>query len=85
MIRTHTEKKSESVSLSKHEYIRLKQQARAYRILVTKITELQMKDPLDEVVEDFKNTNLYTKNFLDDFESGLRRSSYSKKYAAKAS
>lgn len=78
-------KKNENVFIPKREYVRLKQQAKAYRFLAAKISELRLKDPIDEIVEDFRKTDIYAQNFLDDFEKGLRKSSYSKRYAAKAS
>lgn len=71
------------VTLQKTEYDRLKRQASAYRRFAEKFFELMVKDPIEEVVEDFRKTNLYTENFLKDLESGLRQSSYAKKYGNK--
>lgn len=72
--------KKEVVTLSKSDFLDLKHQAQAYQFLVAKVFELPLKDPVGKVVEDFKKTGLYTKEFLQDFESGLRKSSYIKKY-----
>ncbi|NCT00232.1 hypothetical protein CO116_00235 [Candidatus Falkowbacteria bacterium CG_4_9_14_3_um_filter_38_19] len=71
------------VSLPKTEYEKLKRQATAYREVAEKFFELIVKDPIEEVVEDFRKTNLYTEDFLRDLESGLRQSSYAKKYGNK--
>jgi len=73
------------VAVSKTEYEKLKRQATAYRRFAKKFFELIIKDPIKEVVEDFRKTNLYTKEFLKDLESGLRKSSYAKKYGDKTS
>ena len=72
------------VTLPRHEYTRLKQEARAYRVLATKVFELPLKDSIDQVVVDFKKTDIYSDGFLLDLESGLRKSSYPQKYGAKA-
>lgn len=72
---------NDAVTLSKQEYLRLKQQAQAYRIMAARMFELPLRDPVDEVVADFKATDLYTDEFLADLEDGLRKSSYAKKYA----
>ncbi len=76
--------KSKSViTLSKEKYLRLKQEAEAYRIMVAKVFELPLRDQVDAVIADFKATDLYTKEFLMDLKDGLNKSSYSKKYANK--
>ena len=68
------------VTLPKQEYLRLKQQAQAYRSMVAKLFELPLRDPIDEIMADFQDTNLYSDDFLTDLENGLRKSSYAKKY-----
>ncbi|MCX6786203.1 MAG: hypothetical protein NTZ18_05175 [Candidatus Komeilibacteria bacterium] len=68
------------VTLPKQEYLRLKQQAQAYRSMVARLFELPLRDPINEVMGDFRNTNLYADGFLSDLEEGLRKSSYAKKY-----
>lgn len=78
-------KLAEIVSLPKDEYLRLKQEAGAYRFMATKIHELPLKDPVKDLMADFKSTNLYTDDFLADMEEGLRKSSYAKKYAHQTS
>ncbi|MBU1178892.1 hypothetical protein KKB69_00935 [Patescibacteria group bacterium] len=70
-----------NITLPKTEYQQLKRQADAYRRFVAKFFEMAIKDPIKEVTEDFRKTNLYTKEFLMDLESGLRKSSYAKKHA----
>ena len=78
----HSTKVGGAVTLPKEEYLRLKQQALAYQNLATEVFELPFKNPIGEVVADFKATNLYTKEFLTDLEDGLRKSSYAKRYAS---
>lgn len=72
---------NDAITLSKQEYLRLKQQAQAYRTLTARMFELPLRDPIDEVVADFRATHLYTDEFLADLEDGLRKSSYAKRYA----
>ena len=71
------------ITLPKTEYERLRWQASAYRKFAEKFFELIVKDPIEEVVGDFRKTNLYTENFLKDLESGLCKSSYAKKHGNK--
>lgn len=65
-----------SITLPETEYRKLKRQAQAYRGFAARFFELIIKDPIQEVVDDFQKTNLYSKEFLEDLESGLRKSSY---------
>ena len=71
------------VAVPKTEYEKLKRQATAYRRFAEKFFESVIKDPIEEVVEDFRKTDLYTEEFLKDLENGLRKSSYAKKYGNK--
>lgn len=73
------------VKVPKMEYLRLKKQAEAYRIISARVFELPLCDPIHAVVDDFRETDLYTEEFLADLEDGLRKSSYTKKYAHQAS
>ncbi len=77
----HTATINDSITLSKQEYLRLKKQARAYLAMTARMFELPLRDSVDEVVADFRATNLYTVEFLADLEDGLRKSSYAKRYA----
>ncbi|MEA3344527.1 MAG: hypothetical protein U9Q16_02525 [Patescibacteria group bacterium] len=77
----HTTKSKDVVTVPKQEYLRLKQQAKAYRSMAAKVFELPLKNIVNEVVADFRVTNLYTDEFLMDLDDGLRKSSYTKKYA----
>ena len=67
-----------NITISKEEYEKLKQQAKAYQKLTSRIFEFVLHDPVQEVVKDFQKTDLYTEDFLTDLESGLRKSSYAK-------
>lgn len=74
------------VEIPKTEYEQLKKQAGAYRRFAAKFFESIIQDPIDQVVEDFRKTNLYTEEFLRDLETGLRKSSYLlKRYGNKTS
>ena len=73
-----------NVTIPKAKYEMLQRQGRAYRKLAEHIFELAIQDPVEDVVEDFKGSNLYTDEFLKDLEDGLRKSSYVKKYVKKA-
>jgi hypothetical protein len=74
-------KQSTKISVPKQEYLSLKHQAQAYRNLVSSVFKQPLKDPVAEVVGDFKKTDLYTGEFLNDLEDGLSKSSYKQKYA----
>lgn len=69
-----------TITLPKTEYQRLKLQAKAYQKIMGKFFELAVKDPLWQIVDDFRKTNIYTKGFLEDLESGLKKSSYLLKF-----
>lgn len=68
----------ETITISKKEYKALVSQAKAYQKLAKGFFENVVKDPINEVVSDFKKTNLYTGEFLEDLEKGLRKSTYIK-------
>lgn len=67
------------VNISKEEYQKLKKQSEAYKKLASRFFETIVKDPIKDVIQDFRQSNLYTKDFLSDLENGLRKSSYSVK------
>ena len=67
-----------NVTISKTEYRKLKQQAKAYQKLTKRFFEFIIQAPTEEVVEDFRKTDLYTDGFLKDLEDGLRKSLYFK-------
>lgn len=64
------------VTIPKTEYEQLRRQAEAYRKFTEKLFESVIRAPIEEIVEDFRKTGLYTEGFLRDLESGLRQSSY---------
>lgn len=68
------------VTITKQEYLRLKKQSQAYLAMAARMFELPLRDPVDEVMADFRATNLYTGEFLKDLEDGLRKSSYAKEH-----
>ncbi|OHA91499.1 MAG: hypothetical protein A2832_00615 [Candidatus Zambryskibacteria bacterium RIFCSPHIGHO2_01_FULL_44_22b] len=67
------------ITISREEYVRLKRQSEAYKNLAGRFFETAVKDPITNVVKDFRRTGLYTREFLSDLEKGLRKSSYSSK------
>ena len=69
----------ETITISKSEYKKLLSKAEAYKRLAESIYENAITDPIDEIVSDFKKTNLYTDDFISDLKAGLEKSSLSKK------
>ena len=68
-----------TMSISKNEYRSLQRQAKAYQKLMSQLFESALSGSVDSVVEDFKNTKLYSAAFLKDLKEGLQKSSYSKR------
>lgn len=75
---------TETITVSKIEYNRLKQQAMAYRKFTARFFDFLIKDSVKNVVDDFRQTNLYTEDFLNDLENGLSDSTYFQNYGNKA-
>ncbi|MDQ3022027.1 MAG: hypothetical protein M3R36_15865 [Bacteroidota bacterium] len=69
----------DTVTISKSEYKKLLSKAEAYKKLAESIFENAINDPVNEIVSDFKKTNLYTDEFISDLKAGLEKSSLSKK------
>ena len=69
----------DTITISKNKYSELKRQADAYKKLSSRFFESIVKDSIEEVVNDFRKTNSYTKEFLTDLEDGLTKSSYAKR------
>lgn len=69
----------ETITIPKSEYKKLLSKAAAYKKLAKSIFENAINDPVDEIVSDFKKTDLYTDEFLSDLKEGLEKSSLSKK------
>lgn len=67
-----------NVTITKTEYQALKRDASAYRKLAASVYKKAIQDPIQSVVEDFRNTKLYNESFLKDLEEGLNKSSYGK-------
>ncbi|MGR3318599.1 MAG: hypothetical protein ACUZ8O_08980 [Candidatus Anammoxibacter sp.] len=68
-----------NVTIPEKEYQKLKQQSKAYEKLTKRLFESVVRTPVDEVIEDFRKSNIYTEDFLKDIEDGLRKSSYNKR------
>lgn len=68
-----------TVKVPEKEYKRLERQARAFRLFATHVFESVLRDPVEDVVEDFRKTGKYTPEFLVDLEDGLRKSSFAKR------
>jgi len=69
----------EYVTLSKKEFKKLTSKANAYDKLAKSFFHNIVNEPVEIVVNDFKNTNLYSNAFIKDLEESLRKSSYVKK------
>lgn len=70
---------SNTITISRTEYRSLRKQAEAFRKFAGKVFEAALSGNIDDVVTDFRNTNLYSDEFLKDLESGLKKSSYAKR------
>ncbi len=68
----------ETITIPKTEHKKLLSRAKAYEKLAGSIFENAIKDPVKDIVSDFKKTNLYSDEFLTDLESGLKKSSLAK-------
>ena len=66
------------ITISKTEYSKLRKEAKAYRTVAARLFELLIKDPVKNVVEDFRASKLYSREFIADLEDGLRKSSYTR-------
>ncbi len=66
------------VTIPQTEYTHLLKQVTAYRKLVGDLFGSVIHGSVEDVVMDFRKTNLYTDEFLVDLESGLKKSSLGK-------
>lgn len=66
------------ITLPKIEYDILSKQAQAYRKIMGRIFEFVIRDSAENVVNDFRKTDLYSEEFLKDLKIGLKKSSYFK-------
>ena len=67
-----------TVTIPQKEYRKLRRQAAAYRKLAGTLFKSVVRDPVEDVVEDFRKTELYTEAFLRDLKEGLQKSSYAR-------
>ena len=67
-----------TVTIPKIKYEQLKRQANAYRRFFAKFSEISIHEPIQEIIENFRKRDLYTKQFLQSLEVGLRRASSGK-------
>lgn len=65
-----------TITIPRKEYKKLRRHAAAYHKLAGVLFKTVVKDPVEDVVGDFRKTGLYTEVFLRDLGEGLRRSSY---------
>ena len=66
----------ETVRIPKKEYNRLKKIESVYSRISETLYENLLEDSVDDIVSDFRETNLYADEFLYDLENGLKKSSY---------
>lgn len=71
-----------TVKVPEKEYKRLSRQAWAFRVFASHVFESVLRDPVEDVVEDFWKTGKYTPAFLLDLEDGLRKSSLARRHRA---
>ena len=67
-----------TVTIPQKEYRKLRRQAAAYHKLAGTLFKSVVRDPVEDVVEDFRKTELYTEAFLRDLKEGLQKSSYAR-------
>jgi hypothetical protein len=65
----------ETVTIPKSEYIRLNKISEIYNRFAETVFENIIDDPIDEVVKEFRETDIYTSEFIKDLEAGLKKSS----------
>jgi len=68
----------ETITIPKEEYELLKSQAQIYRSIASDFFRTIGNDNLKNILSEFKDTNLYSDEFLSDLENGLAKSSYFK-------
>lgn len=69
----------ESITIPKKEYKKLVSKAKAYEKLAESFYKNTLIDSVDNIVSDFRRTDLYTDEFLKDLAEGLNKSSLVKK------
>lgn len=67
-----------TLTIPKNEYDLLNSQASAYKKLISRLFEFVVKDNEENLINDFRQTNLYSEDFLNDLKSGIQKSSYLK-------
>ena len=65
----------ETITISNKDYKKLVSRAKAYEKLAESIFVNVINDPVEDIVSDFRKTDLYTEEFLTDLEEGLKKSS----------
>lgn len=60
------------ITISREKYKALLFEANAYRKLASTIASQAIERPVSEIVASFRATNLYSKGFLSDLDSGLK-------------
>ncbi|OIO44697.1 hypothetical protein COU05_01330 [bacterium (Candidatus Gribaldobacteria) CG10_big_fil_rev_8_21_14_0_10_37_21] len=73
----------DTITVSKIEYKKLKKQADAFKLFAGYFFASLVADSPQDVINDFRKTNLYTESFLKDLKEGLADSSYLKNYGDK--
>ncbi len=69
----------EKVTITKKEHNKLLAKAKAYEKLAGIFFENVVKDPIDDIMLDFRKTGKYSNDLLQDLEKGLGNSSYFRK------
>ncbi len=68
-----------TITIPKPEYEILRKRAQAYEELAGVFFQKIKSEPVNEIVEDFKKTGLYSQPFLRDLKEGLEKSSKARK------
>lgn len=61
-----------TISIPKNEYLKLISQAKAYQKIASNFASQIIEKPISNIIENFRNTGKYKKEFLEDLEDGLQ-------------
>jgi len=67
-----------NITIPQSEYDRMKKESEEYQRLRATFFVSVVHDPIEKVVEDFRDAGEYSEEFLQDLQSGLEKSSYAR-------
>lgn len=72
-----------TITIPKNEYLKLIFQSKAYQKIASDFASQIIEKPVSIIVENFKNTGKYNKEFLEDLKNGLQDLRKSKVWKSK--